>query len=151
MQISRINFDFDYQVCDFSSILCPNQFMKCLELCQFQMPVKMRRLYLASNHGFLGENFHNKCDGHPNTLSIIQIENGNIFGGFTTKIWTSENCYVEDSQAFIFSFANRYYESFKFDLSNSLAAIYCGKNCGPSFGFADFRICNSSIDLQGSF
>ena len=34
--------------------------------------------------------FHSKCDGHYNTLTILKAkEIGFIFGGFTTVTWNS--------------------------------------------------------------
>jgi hypothetical protein len=44
-----------------------------------------------------------RCDGIANTITIIKSEHGNIFGGFTKKIWD----YFVDPKAFIFSKVNK--------------------------------------------
>jgi len=63
-----------------------------------------KKRYRATRDGFCGSDFHSKCDNlnHP-TIVIIKTTDGSIFGGFTTKNWDSENHYVTDSEAFIFS------------------------------------------------
>jgi hypothetical protein len=42
-----------------------------------------------------------------NTLRVIKSENGNIFGGYTTKAWDSNWESVTDPNAFIFSLINK--------------------------------------------
>jgi hypothetical protein len=46
-------------------------------------------LYLGSRDGFKNEEFHRRCDGHANTLTVILDTKGNIFGGFTPVEWES--------------------------------------------------------------
>jgi hypothetical protein len=36
---------------------------------------------------FVVSDFHSTCDGIANTLTIIKAKSGNIFGGFTEKVW----------------------------------------------------------------
>jgi hypothetical protein len=43
-------------------------------------------LWRGSRDGFGAEDFHNRCDGHANTLTIIPHTDGNIFGGFTPMV-----------------------------------------------------------------
>jgi hypothetical protein len=40
-------------------------------------------LWRGSRDGFGKHDFHSRCDGHPNTLTVILDTDGNIFGGFT--------------------------------------------------------------------
>jgi hypothetical protein len=40
-------------------------------------------LWRGSRDGFGAADFHNRGDGHPNTLTVILDTDGNIFGGFT--------------------------------------------------------------------
>ena len=62
--------------------------------------------YRATRDGFSGQNFHTKCDGVSNTLTMIKTTNGNIFGSFAEKAWTSGTS-VLDPKAFIISLINK--------------------------------------------
>jgi hypothetical protein len=44
-------------------------------------------LWRGSRDGFGRGNFHGRCDGHANTLTVILDTNGNIFGGFNPVEW----------------------------------------------------------------
>jgi hypothetical protein len=46
---------------------------------------KSRLLWRGSRDGFEAKVFHERCDFHPNTLTLIRDTKGNIFGGFTIK------------------------------------------------------------------
>jgi hypothetical protein len=46
-------------------------------------------LWRGSRDGFKAKQFHRRCDGHPNTLTVISDTKGNIFGGFTPVEWES--------------------------------------------------------------
>jgi hypothetical protein len=46
-------------------------------------------LWRGSRDGFRARDFHSRCDGHPNTLTVILDTDGNIFGGFTPVKWES--------------------------------------------------------------
>jgi hypothetical protein len=61
--------------------------------------------------------FHGRCDGHANTLTVIVDTNGNIFGGFTPLTWESRrpnsatdwsNCAKADDslKSFLFTLKN---------------------------------------------
>jgi hypothetical protein len=109
--------------------------------------------YRATRDGFSGENFHSKCDGIANTLTVIKSEHGNIFGGFTEKGWKSTRRFVADPKAFIFSLVNKENKPFKAVCTNSEFAIYCRPSFGPSFGsvFGDITIMASSNANRNSF
>jgi hypothetical protein len=49
-------------------------------------------LWRGSRDGFKAKEFHVRCDGHVNTLTVILDTNGNIFGGFTPLKWESDDC-----------------------------------------------------------
>jgi len=58
------------------------------------------RLFIASQDGKTGENFHSKCDGKGPTLTVIQTKDGHVFGGFTSRSWNGNQkwaCYAADS------------------------------------------------------
>jgi hypothetical protein len=44
-------------------------------------------LWRGSRDGFKAREFHGRCDGHANTLTVILDTKGNIFGGFTPVKW----------------------------------------------------------------
>jgi hypothetical protein len=46
-------------------------------------------LWRGSRDGFRATDFHSRCDGHANTLTMILDTDGNIFGGFTRARWES--------------------------------------------------------------
>jgi hypothetical protein len=46
-------------------------------------------LWRGSRDGFGGLAFHDRCDGHANTVTLIRDTGGNIFGGFTPLAWGS--------------------------------------------------------------
>jgi hypothetical protein len=49
-------------------------------------------LWRGSRDGFNATDFHSRCDGHANTLTLILDTDGNIFGGFTPVEWESASC-----------------------------------------------------------
>jgi hypothetical protein len=77
-------------------------------------------LWRGSRDGFGAGDFHRRCDGRPNTLTVILDTNGNIFGGFTPVAWESRpwngnydsenNCLKADPslKSFIFTLKNPY-------------------------------------------
>jgi hypothetical protein len=75
-------------------------------------------LWRSTHDGFKVKEFHSRCDGHANTLTVILDRERSIFGGFTPVKWKSrvwngkhekeDNCpKVDDSQ-----------KSFRFTLRN---------------------------------
>jgi hypothetical protein len=44
-------------------------------------------LWRGGRDGFGARDFHSRCDGHANTLTVILDTDGNIFGGFTPVEW----------------------------------------------------------------
>ena len=107
-------------------------------LCQFPESQKWELKYRASRDGFSTENFHSKCDEIPNTLTIIKSTNGNVFGGFTEKGWSSNGGLVSDTQAFIISLINAENNPFKALFSNNGYALVCNPSYGPVFGNPNF-------------
>jgi hypothetical protein len=45
---------------------------------------ELKLIYRASDDGFKSSDFHRKCDNIDNTLTFIQSEHGNAFGGKTS-------------------------------------------------------------------
>ena len=137
-------------------------------MCQFPESQGWDLKYRASRDGFSGPNFHTKCDGVSNTLTIIKTTNGNIFGAFAEKAWVKGN--VVDQKAFVISLINKENKPFK-AMINTMGpcgqvngyegyyyyALYCESFKGPSFGydnlnsFFDIKIASDSNTNQRSW
>ncbi len=103
-------------------------------LCKLPSVKQWKLQYRATRDGFSAKNFHTKCDGSANTLTIIKSTNGNIFGGFTEKAWDLTSGYYDDQKAFIFSLVNKENKPFKVMCGIGGSAIYCNSSDGPRFG-----------------
>jgi hypothetical protein len=105
-------------------------------------------LWRGSRDGFGAFEFHKRCDGHMNTLTVILDMEGNIFGGFTPVPWESRkwnglyldknNCLKEDEslQSFLFTLVNQYNvpaKRFALKIGEMRRAIACDADWGPSF------------------
>jgi hypothetical protein len=40
-------------------------------------------LFRGSEHGWMGEDFHSRCDKKGPTISLFKVKNGDCIGGFT--------------------------------------------------------------------
>ena len=104
-------------------------------LCKFPFGQKWELKYRASRDRFKASDFHSRCDGIANTLTVIKAKSGNIFGGFTEQEWHSRGGFVTDPNAFIFSLVNKEENPFKVLCSNEgKEAIGCDSDYGPCFG-----------------
>jgi hypothetical protein len=121
---------------------------------------KFSLLWRGSRDGFQGKEFHRRCDGHANTLTVILDTDGNIFGGFTPVEWESRvwnrkggdrnNCRkADDSQkSFLFTLKNPHNipaRRFGLKAERKHEAIYCSSGMGPCF--RDITVsdnCNAS-------
>ena len=67
------------------------------------MHQKVKLLFRASEHDFEAKAFHDHCDGHPNTITVIKSNFGNIFGGYTNIPWGSSRILeVDKYESFLF-------------------------------------------------
>jgi hypothetical protein len=125
-------------------------------------------LWRGSRDGFGAGDFHGRCDGHANTLTLILDTSGNVFGCFTrleweSRVWNGEHddknnmpkC--DDSlKSFIFMLKNpRNTAARKFALKTNRRqyAILCDSNSGPTFGYGGPDICiyeNCQADTDSS-
>jgi len=134
-----------------STILDKQNQLAIKELCEFPLEKMWKMQYRATRDGFTAQNFHSKCDGIANTLTVIKSEHGNIFGGFTEKAWKSTNGGCADPKSFIFSLVNKDNKPFKAVFTNSEYAINCHSYFGPIFGSGDIHIMSSSNSNRRSF
>ena len=111
---------------------------------------KFTLLFRASKDGYRSSNFHSKCDGKNNTVTVVETTTGRRFGGFTDAQWDQSGNYKQGSNGFLFSldFNEIYYNK---DNNNN---IYCYSSYGPTFGGGnDFYIndsCNSNSSGENS-
>lgn len=127
-----------------SSILSADQMEDLMELCGFKRNQQFSLLYRATQDGFSSNDFHNKCDGHANTLVIIRTTDSYVFGGYTAAKWSRKGGYEHDSNAFIFSLINKANKPKLMKCILSQYAIECNNSCGPAFGKNDLHISNNS-------
>jgi hypothetical protein len=93
-----------------SSILTDErQMSELIDLCKFSPGDNWSLLYRATMDGFGSRDFHSRCYGHSNTLTILKAKQSSyIFGGFTSVSWESptNKKFKSDTSAFIFSLTN---------------------------------------------
>ena len=132
-----------------SHILIGKQPLELIRLCEFSSSDEWSLLYRGSRDGFGAEDFHSKCDGHSNTLTLLKAKNSSfIFGGYASVSWHSLDSHVNDSNAFVFSLTNKDDQpcKMKIDASNEIQppAIGCYSEYGPIFGNYPFDIVIST-------
>ena len=124
-----------------------------LNLCEFSPYDKWTLLYRGTRDGFGADDFHSKCDGLHNTLTIVKAKGSeSIFGGFTSASWDSFSGDKSDPNAFIFSLTNKDNKplKMKIDPNRHEYAIYCHSVCGPTFG-DDIVIENNANTTMDSY
>lgn len=92
-----------------------------------------RLLYSATLEENTKEDFHKYCDNKGSTIVLVETTNGKRFGGFTSSSWKSNDQWVNDPCACIFSFDNHR----KYKLLLPQYAYYGGASYGPHFGNCD--------------
>jgi hypothetical protein len=104
-------------------------------------------LWRGSCDGFHCWDFHGRCDGRPNTLTVILDTHGYIFGGFTPVEWESskEHWFRFDEpffkadpslKSFLFTLKNPHNfpaRRFALKAEGKDEAIECDSYCGPCF------------------
>uniref|UniRef100_A0A3P9KYF8 TLDc domain-containing protein n=1 Tax=Oryzias latipes TaxID=8090 RepID=A0A3P9KYF8_ORYLA len=103
-------------------------------ICSQLGKVKLNLLYKASIHGFTGAAFHQHCDNKSPTVSVGYNNSGFVFGGYTSQPFSQSGQYVNDNQAFLFSFSGEKLN--KYPVTNAPYAVKMVSTCGPYFGEA---------------
>ena len=85
-----------------SKIIVKNDSKEFLKYCLNKEKIKTTLLYSATIDGDTIDAFNKKCDGKPNTLTIIKTNNGKIIGGFFKKELSVKEDYYDPS-CFLFS------------------------------------------------
>ena len=92
--------------------------------------IKTKLLYRVSRDGDGADIFHKYCDNKGPTITFAKISNGYRFGGYSGISWTSQDKWVKDKDAFLFSLNNK----LKIMNNNTDTTVYHGKLYGPDFG-----------------
>ena len=114
------------------------QLLELLKLCEFSPNDSWSLLYRATRDDFGGRDFHSKCDGHSNTLTILKAKQSEfIFGGYTTASWDSSGEWKSDPNALIFSLTNKDNKPLKMNVDPNYHqyGIFCNSEYGPTFGY----------------
>jgi hypothetical protein len=116
---------------------------------------KSQLLYRGSRDGFRATNFHARCDGHANTVTLILSTNNCIFGGYAAVAWNSRAAYVPDPtlKSFLFTIKNPHNLAPRIFKQQSQAyTIYPNGAYGPTFGHGhDLHVCDECHSSTGSY
>ena len=115
---------------------------------------KMELLYRGTRDGSGKDIFHNKCDNQGPTICLCKNEKGNIFGGYASISWSSDNNYHAANGSFLFTLTNIHGTSpNKFPNTQYYDyAVYHGKNYGPTFGGNfDLNISDNYLNNNDSY
>jgi len=136
-----------------SKILSDNQASELIKLCEFSLGDKWTLIYRGTRDGFGANEFHSKCNGHNNTLTILKAHGSSfIFGGFTPIDWNSSGQYKSDLNAFLFSLTNKDNQPSKINPIDTNCSIYCNSSYGPTFGCGhDIYVCENANVRAGSY
>ena len=123
---------------------------------------RLKLLYRASDHRYSSTAFHALCDNKGPTITIIKSNWGNVFGGYTSKSWSSKPAFHADPEAFLFlirsndkAVQNKCPMIFNLKETEFRTAVFHSYLCGPSFGLGhDISTkdnCNKRIDFGDCF
>ena len=68
-----------------------------------EMRLRFKLLYRGSRDGMTAATFHQLCDSKDDTVSVIEDTNGNVFGGFADKAWSTKSSRPRSQKSFLFS------------------------------------------------
>ena len=98
--------------------------------------------------------FHNKCDNKGPTICLCKNEKGNIFGGYSSISWTSDNSYHSAYGSFLFTLLN-IHNTAPTRYPNTQNQSYAVHHCptyGPIFGNNhDLVIYNNYLNNNSSY
>ena len=119
--------------------------------------LRFELLYRGSRDGKMAADFHRRCDGKGNTVSVIKDWYGNVFGGFADKAWGTQPSWVKSEKSFLFSLKSSLGdEVVKFPVdTRDQHSLYHEKNYMCAFGNGDLHVLpgpgNSSINIGTSY
>jgi hypothetical protein len=99
--------------------------------------LKWKLLYKATRDGFEAADFHRFCNGQAPTMTIIQSQQGYLFGGYTNVAWNSSYNYGNDPHSFIFTLSSPHSilpTRYLITGGKEQYAIFDVPSYGPTFG-----------------
>ena len=112
--------------------------------------LKFELIFTASKKGDTAYHFHRYCDKKGPTVTICKGDNGQIFGGYVTVPFSSDNQAHYDDKAFLFSLTNNK----KFPIKIKEHAVCHYSNWGPYIGYknkCDLAICGNSLKSKCNY
>ena len=103
----------------------------------------MELLYRGTRNGSTANIFHNKCDNKGPSLCLYQNDKNNIFGGFASISWTSDQSgnYFSAPESFLFTLTNIHgTKPEKFPNSEKNNSVIHYKDYGTLFGNNDIYV-----------
>lgn len=112
--------------------------------------VSAELIFTASEHQFKAAEFHKKCDGVENTLTVIRTEFGKTIFAFAAQKWNSTGAYVNDTTGK--SCIILLDQKKKYGLVSAVHSINCTGGYGPTFGGGhDIHLANDCHLNQSSY
>ena len=158
MELKKDGIYDSYEYIKYNNIKIDSVIINEYELSQINNGIKKQKranikkinlLYRSTRDGGLAENYHSKCDGYKNLLTLVKTSDGKKFGGFSSLQLNSFNGREKDDTAFIFSLDKKqnYY------IKKGYNAIYFINERGPIFGetFASGSEFNINVDGKNCF
>ena len=104
----------------------------------------MNLLYRNTRDGGSANDYHSKCDGHKNLLTLVKTTDGKKFGGFSSLQLDINNHNLIDETAFIFSLDKKqnYY------IQKGKKAVCFIEKMGPIFGSTFGQSSEFSISIN---
>ena len=113
-----------------------NEFLKKIQ--EWTKFKKIELIYRGTRDGSTSVDFHNKCDNQGETIILIKNEKGNIFGGYASIPWSSDESFHSAPESFLFTLTNIYNTAPTFFPSKNDKHELNHKNeYGPRFGERD--------------
>ncbi|XP_030063158.1 interferon-induced protein 44-like [Microcaecilia unicolor] len=93
-------------------------------------------LYKGSVHGYTVASFHAKCDVQGPSLVVAYNNSGFVFGGYSSRGFSSSNQHIKDEKAFLFSLNKGETQDrpLKIPVKNADQAVNDMNDQGPNFG-----------------
>ena len=93
-------------------------------------PLGLTHEELVVGNGASAIQFHNRCNNKGPTYTVVRSIYGRLYGGYLNKSWSSQNNYIYDNKAFLYSLTHNQ----KYGLNHPQYAAYDRYNYGPTFG-----------------
>ena len=148
-KIKTKNFDIDSVI--LSEVEKVNEYLN--KLYEWTGYNKMELIYRGTRDGSNSNIFHNKCDNQGPTICLFKNEKGNIFGGYTSISWGTDNNYHSANDSFIFTLTNIHGTApTKYPNTNSNYSVCHYSERGPAFGDGhDICIFNDYLNNNNSY